>query len=159
MAVYVFEVYVDELEDVFRYIEVESNTTFEVLHKTIVDSFSIKGKKEAVFFESNRRWQKLREISLDGESTMENAIDGVETAIEVLPANGSSYLIYFNENLPKLNFLIQLNEVDVEDGATYPRVTKKQGVAKALDKFKDNIIEELNLYDNNLDDEFGYDDF
>ena len=158
MAIFVFEVYVDELEDVFRYIEVDGKTNFIDLHKAIKDSFIIKGKKEAVFFESNRRWQKIREIFLDDEGSMENALDGYDTPVEVLPNNESYYLIYFNENLPKLHFLIQLSEVDAEEGAKYPRVTKKEGVAKALDQFKDNIIEELNIYDNDLEDEFGYTD-
>ncbi len=129
MSVFRFGIYVDELDDVFREIDIKGTQIFNDLHVTIANSFKLDLKQQASFFISNNRWQKINEITLGHSSVFETAFDGQKAKIEeVLPANGSR-LIYFSEDATDMTFLIQIEEIfEMEDAKkTYPVVVKSKG--------------------------------
>ncbi len=150
MSTYVFEVYVDEMDDVYRYIQVKGDETFMAIHKMIVSSFGIKGEKAAVFFESNPRFLKVREIFLDEEPSMENALDGMETKLSASLDNDIRHFVYYNENRPRLNFLIQVESQAKEDGK-YPSVIEESGQVNAAGKVEESFLEQLDVYSDEED--------
>lgn len=129
MSVFRFGIYVDELDDVFREIDIKGSQLFNDLHLAIAASFKLNLKQQASFFISNNRWQKINEITLGHSSVFETAFDGQKAKIEeVLPSNGDK-LIYFSEDAIDYTFLIQIEELfDSEDTRkTYPTVVKSKG--------------------------------
>ncbi|CAN5148645.1 hypothetical protein BH09BAC1_BH09BAC1_16830 [soil metagenome] len=129
MSIYTFGVYVDELEDVVREIEIKGTQTFNELHQAIAKSFKLNLKMQASFFVSNSRWQKLNEITLGHSSVFENAFNGMKDSIEsVLPEKGK-HLVYFNEDAADYTILILLEKVtDKENPSkTYPAIVTAKG--------------------------------
>ena len=64
MNVYKFRVIVDTEEDVFRDIEIDTSSTFEQLHQSILQAFDFPEGEMASFYMSNDTWDKGTEISL-----------------------------------------------------------------------------------------------
>ena len=54
---------IDKSEAV-RDIEIESNSTFEVFHRAILDAFGFQGEEMASFYVSDQEWNYGREIPL-----------------------------------------------------------------------------------------------
>lgn len=128
MSVYRIGIYVDEDDDVYRYIDIKGSQKFIDLHQAISKSFGL-GNKHSSFFISNKRWQKLNEITLGFKSVFETAIDGVETSIEAILPGQATNLIYFNEDAEEYSFLIQIEDIidKEEKGKTYPVVVESKG--------------------------------
>jgi hypothetical protein len=129
MSIYTIGVYVDELEDVVREIEIKGTQTFNDLHVAIAATFKLNLKMQASFFVSNSRWQKLNEITLGHSSVFENAINGLKDTIESVIPGTAKHLVYFNEDAAEYSILILLEKVtDKENpGKAYPVVVNAKG--------------------------------
>lgn len=129
MSIFTIGVYVDELEDVVREIEVKGTQTFNDLHVAIANSFKLNLKMQASFFVSNSRWQKLNEITLGHSSVFENAINGMKDSIGSVLPEKAKQLIYFNEDAADYTILLIIEKVtDKENPAkTYPAVVTSKG--------------------------------
>lgn len=158
MSVFRLGVYVDELDDVFREIEVKGDQLFQDFHLAIVQAYKLNAKEQASFFVSNNRWQKINEITLGTGSVFEDAIDGQETKIEaVLPASATK-LIYFNEDASDYTFLIQIEDLkdEADPKKKYPAVVKTKGSLSGGGL--DSLFDEDMGYDEDDYSDFGMDD-
>jgi len=145
MAVFKFRVEIDEVEDLFRDIEILSTQTFKDFHDALVKYFEINKKKPASFFVSNEKWQKIKEISLGYEGTVDTSVDGTKEALSKYVGKKAKRLIYINESSPNLTFLIELTE-EIQDAirSKYPVCVKSVGSAAMMstvvdDLFNDNM--------------------
>lgn len=129
MSIYTIGVYVDELEDVVREIEIKGTQTFNDLHVAIATTFKLNLKMQASFFVSNTRWQKLNEITLGHSSVFENAINGQKDSIASVIPETAKHLVYFNEDAAEYSILILLEKVSDKEnpGKTYPAVVTAKG--------------------------------
>ena len=157
MSVYRFGVYVDELDDLVREIELKGEHLFQDFHLAIVAALKISVKEPASFFISNNRWQKINEITLGQSSVFETAFDGLETKIDaVIPMNGTR-LIYFNEDIPDYTVLIQVEDIhdNVDAKKKYPVLVKSKG---SLSGNAGGIFDEDMGYDEDEYSDFGLDE-
>ncbi|MDX2003432.1 MAG: hypothetical protein SFW35_13435 [Chitinophagales bacterium] len=157
MSILRLGVYIDEVEDVFREIEVKGEQKFIDLHEAISKSFQFKKKAQASFFVSNSRWQKLNEITLGHPSVFDKALNGLEISIESILPGTAKHLVYFNDEFSEYSFLIQIENPNVkEDGKkTYPAVVAAKG--KLSQGFGGNIFtEDLGLNEDDLSAESGF---
>ena len=87
MSVLKFRVEIEEVEDLYRDIEILPTQTFFEFHEALVKYFEIKKKKPASFFLANDKLQKTKEISfssseLSGENTDLTTISTTYTQLE-----------------------------------------------------------------------------
>lgn len=143
MKVIRFEIQVDELDNVLREIEIKPSQTFKDLNDAILDAFSIKATRGAAFFTSNRKWQKLNEITLGKDSKFEKPINGLKSSIEKVFKDTDRF-IYFSEDLPQFTFLIGAEEKESKaDPKKFPRLVKSEGKLPDLTskkRFTDSIF-------------------
>ncbi|MFY8077516.1 MAG: IS1096 element passenger TnpR family protein, partial [Flavobacteriales bacterium] len=59
-----FRVIMDTEQDVFRDIEIETESNFDSLHKAVLDAFDFEQGEMASFYLSDEEWSKGLEISL-----------------------------------------------------------------------------------------------
>ena len=143
MAIIKLRVFVEELDDTSRDIELKSSHNFKDLHEAIIKYFDIRSKRPAAFFTSNNKWQKLNEISI-GQGGMENAIDGLKETVGKIVEGKCKQLIYFNESIPQYTFLIDYQSTSEEkEDRNYPRCAKSVGgLASVTGTFTDDIFDE-----------------
>jgi hypothetical protein len=145
MPVFKFRVEIGEVEDLFRDIEILSTQTFKDFHDALVKYFEVKKKKPASFFISNEKWQKIKEISLGFEGTVDNSVDGTKESLGKHLGKKAKRLIYINESSPNLTFLVEMiDEHEDELKRKYPVCVKSVGSAALMstvvdDLFSDNM--------------------
>ena len=142
MKIIRFEIQVDELDNVFREIEIKPSQTFKELSNSILDAFNIKATRGAAFFTSNNKWQKLNEITLGKDSKFENPINGLKSSIEKVFKDNNLF-VYFSEDVPQFTFIMAAEEKESKaDPKKFPRVVKSEGALPAAKpkKFTDNIF-------------------
>src|SRR5690606_24551965 len=108
MPVFKFRVVIDEVEDLLRDIEIQSNQSFKEMHDALVKYFEIKKKKPASFFISNEKWQKTKEISLGFEGTVDTSVDGTKETLGKHLGGKNKRLIYIHGATPNLTYLVEL---------------------------------------------------
>ena len=62
--IYRFRIILDAEDDIFRDIELESSSTFEDLHNTIIQSFGMSGHEMATFYVTDEEWNQGEAIAL-----------------------------------------------------------------------------------------------
>ena len=62
--IYRFRIILDAKDDIFRDVELESNSTFEDLHNTIIQSFGMSGHEMATFYVTDEEWNQGEAITL-----------------------------------------------------------------------------------------------
>lgn len=165
--VFKLRVIIDTEEDVFRDIELTSQSTFHQLHETILQSFQFEKGEMASFYLSNDEWEKGLEIPLmdmgDGVVSMENAL-----LSEMLQAVGNKVL-YVYDFLRMWIFYVEVIEmIDTDSNAQYPLISLTFGDAPSQDSkemeamFEDGKWEEEEKWDaaagDDEEDEFGFGD-
>src|SRR5690606_30373544 len=135
---------IDEMDNVYRDIQIQSNQNFMVFHEALMKYFDIKKKKPACFFTSNSKAQKLNEISLGFDGAMDNAINGKEATIGSLLAKNINKFIYMNESTPQLTYLVEVKEtVEFDSKKKYPICSKSVGSTSSMgvadDIFEDSL--------------------
>ena len=130
--IYKFRVIVDTEEDVFRDIEIETNSSFEQFHKAILDSFDFEEGEMASFYMSNESWEKGLEISLMDVGGAAPSM--ANTKLEDMLSKPSDKVLYVYDFLRMWIFYVELVEVKKDKPSTiYPRVALVYGYAPAQD--------------------------
>src|SRR5690606_14552336 len=106
---YRFRVILDAEDDVFRDIEILSESTLEDLHNAIFQAFGFDGNEMASFYISDDDWNQGEEISqvdmTDGENDL-RLMD--ETTLDDVVSESQTKLIYVYDFLSMWTFLVEL---------------------------------------------------
>lgn len=164
MAVYKLRVEIEEVEDIYRDIEILPNQTFFEFHEALMKYFEIKKKKPASFFLANDKLQKTKEISLGFAGTVDTSTDGTKEAISNFVNKKQKLMIYFNEATPNLTYIIQLIDDSGEAlRSKYPVCVKSVGSASLMsDAVNELFADNSRVEAEDGDDEGGsdgYDEF
>lgn len=168
--IFKFRVIIDTEQDVFRDIEIETDSTFEDFHRAILDSFDFEEGEMASFYMSDEKWEKGLEIPL-----MEMARDEGKASLSMKSTKLSDMLgkpaekvLYVYDFLRMWCFYIELIEIKKDKPSTiYPRVAMVFGDAPSQDskemdlfgeEFSEEEFNELNETDEDDEDEFGSSD-
>ena len=141
MHIYKFRILSDEDENFIRDIEIKSTQSFEDFHYIILESIDFIGHELASFYMCDRKWDKLREITLldmMGPTEPETKSDDDEFDVkpEVIPIfimkdskinkfidDPHQRLVYEYDFLNPHTFYIELLKIQTaEEGVYYPRL-------------------------------------
>ncbi len=164
--IYKFRVIVDTETDVFRDIEIETDSTFEQLHAAILDAFDFDEGEMASFYMSNESWEKGLEIPLL-EMGSEKELSMRTTKLSDMLSKPSEKVLYVYDFLRMWIFYIELVEVKKDKPSTiYPRVALVYGDApsqddKEMDLFGSEFSEEEfnEVHGNSSEDDEDEDEF
>lgn len=157
--IYRFRIMLDVEEDVFRDIEIASDSDLEEFHNVIIQSFGFDGSEMASFYKSNEDWEEGEEISLFDVGEVPGQIRVMnETFIEDVVSKDETKLIYVYDFLIMWTFLVELADiVEYEEGQSYPNVMYSHGqIPFATDEddalYSDEYSEEDDIYfDDDID--------
>lgn len=147
--IFKFRVIIDTENDVFRDIEISTESTFEELHRAILDAFDFEEGEMASFYMSNESWEKGLEIPLmdmggEKELTMKS------TRLTEMLSKPSDKVLYIYDFMRMWIFYVELVEVKKDKPSTiYPRVALVYGEAPSQDS------KEMDLFG----EEFSEDEF
>ncbi len=164
MSVLKFRVVIEEVDDLYRDIEILPTQTFFEFHEALVKYFEIKKKKPASFFLANDKLQKTKEISLGFAGTVDTSTDGTKETLGKFVSKKQKLLIYFNESTPNLTYIVELVDDSGEAlRSKYPVCVKSVGSATLMsdavnELFSDNSRVEAEESDDEGSND-GYDDF
>jgi hypothetical protein len=145
--IYKFRVIIDTEQDVFRDIEIETDTTFEKLHEAILDAFDFELGEMASFYMSDEQWEKGLEIPLM-EMAGDAALSMKSTKLSDMVSKPSEKILYVYDFMRMWIFYVELMEVKKDLPSTiYPRVALVYGDApsqdsKEMDLFGSEFSEE-----------------
>lgn len=141
MQIYTIKIWVEESPEVYRELAVPGNITYEQLHLIMIKIFGIEQRMPASFFQSNKRWQKLKEIAVDQHRILEGSRDGAELTLEETYQEEVRQLVYFNDATTHVNFLLQIEgSFPKEKDTSYPRLIQSKG--KIVRGFGEGIFDE-----------------
>jgi len=165
-----FRVIIDTEQDVFRDIEIETESNFDALHKAVLDAFDFEQGEMASFYLSDEEWSKGLEISLmDMGGVDEDSLSMSTTILSDMVMKPGDKILYVYDFMRMWIFYIELVEVKKDKPSTiYPRVALAFGDAPSQDskEFQDmfeadvvggGVAVEMDL-DEEDEDEFGEDD-
>ncbi len=159
--IYRFRVILDAKEDVFRDIEIDSESTLEELHNSITQAFGFEGNEMASFYESNEEWSQGEEIALFDVSEGMNSIRIMnETSIDDVTYREQPRLIYVYDFLNMWTFLVELADIaEVDPEQTYPNLMFAHGEIPEEAPEKEFVAEGHEDEDGDFDDDFNKDDY
>ena len=165
-----FRVIIDTEQDVFRDIEIETESNFDSLHKAVLDAFDFEQGEMASFYLSDEEWSKGLEISLmDMGGVDEDSLSMSTTILSDMVMKPGDKILYVYDFMRMWIFYIELVEVKKDKPSTiYPRVALAFGDAPSQDskEFQDMFESDIvggavaaGLEDGeDEEDEFGEDD-
>ncbi len=131
--IFKFRVIVDTEENVFRDIEIETDATFDDLHRAILDAFDFEVGEMASFYMSSETWEKGLEIPLT-EMGSEVKLSMKSTKLEDMAKHPADKILYVYDFLKMWIFYVELIEVKKDIPSTlYPRVALVYGDAPSQD--------------------------
>ena len=122
--IYKIRVILDAAEDVFRDLEVESESNLEELHNAITQAFGFLGNEMASFYTADENWNQDEEIPLfdiregeDGSRLMR------DTLLSEVMDEQAPKLLFVYDFLNMWTFFVELADItEKEDGRTYPNL-------------------------------------
>ena len=164
-----FRVIMDTEQDVFRDIEIETDSNFDSLHKAVLDAFDFEQGEMASFYLSDEEWSKGLEISLmDMGGVDEDSLSMSTTILSDMVMKPGDKILYVYDFMRMWIFYIELVEVKKDKPSTiYPRVALAFGDAPSQDskEFQDMFEADVvgggagDIDDvDDEEDEFGEDD-
>lgn len=165
-----FRVIIDTEHDVFRDIEIETESNFDSLHKAVLDAFDFEQGEMASFYLSDEEWSKGLEISLmDMGGVDEDSLSMSTTILSDMVMKPGDKILYVYDFMRMWIFYIELVEVKKDKPSTiYPRVALAFGDAPSQDSkefqdmFESDIVGGAAVAGTELEedeeDEFGEDD-
>ena len=165
-----FRVIIDTEQDVFRDIEIETESNFDSLHKAVLDAFDFEQGEMASFYLSDEEWSKGLEISLmDMGGVDEDSLSMSTTILSDMVMKPGDKILYVYDFMRMWIFYIELVEVKKDKPSTiYPRVALAFGDAPSQDSkefqdmFESDIVGGAAVAGPELEedeeDEFGEDD-
>jgi hypothetical protein len=131
--IFKFRVIIDTEADVFRDIEIETDATFEDLHRALLDAFDFEEGEMASFYMSNENWEKGLEIPLM-EMGSDARLSMKSTRLNEMLSKPSDKVLYIYDFMRMWIFYVELMEVKKDKPSTiYPRVALVYGEAPAQD--------------------------
>lgn len=131
--IFKFRVIIDTENDVFRDIEIETDSTFESLHLSILDAFDFEEGEMASFYMSDENWEKGLEIPLMEMGT-EAKLSMKSTSLSELLSKPSDKVLYVYDFMRMWIFYVELVEIKKDKPSTiYPRVALVYGDAPSQD--------------------------
>lgn len=167
MPVYRFRVAWEEDDNIYRDIELISGQTFMQFKDTILKSFEFDNKHSSSFFESNDKWNRLREISSEVASNKKGAekLSMEKTPVPALVDHPDKKFIFLYDPAKEWTFLVSLIGISKDENytITYPAIVKTEGIAPAQSGIKgistEKMMEIEEKYDLGKDDmDEGYGD-
>ncbi|MFM9986102.1 MAG: IS1096 element passenger TnpR family protein [Flavobacteriales bacterium] len=167
--IFKFRVIIDTEQDVFRDIEIETESTFEDLHRAILDGFDFEDGEMASFYMSNESWEKGLEIPLM-DMGGDKSLSMKSTRLSEMLSKPSDKVLYVYDFMRMWIFYVELVEIKKDKPSTiYPRIALVYGDApsqdsKEMDLFGDEFSEDEfnevhgNSSEDDDDGEFGDDD-
>ncbi len=130
--IFKFRVIIDTELDVFRDIEIETDSTFEDFHRAILDGFDFEEGEMASFYMSNEAWEKGLEIPLlevdDARLSMKSS------KLSDLVSKPSDKILYVYDFMRMWIFYVELVEIKKDKPSTiYPRIALVYGDAPTQD--------------------------
>jgi len=164
-----FRVIMDTEQDVFRDVEIETESNFDSLHKAVLDAFDFEQGEMASFYLSDEEWSKGLEISLmDMGEVDEDSLSMSTTILSDMVMKPGDKILYVYDFMRMWIFYIELIEVKKDKPSTiYPRVALAFGDAPSQDSkefqdmFEADVVGGGAVDLDNVDDEedeFGEDD-
>jgi hypothetical protein len=134
MKIYVFRVILNTEEDIFRDIEIATESDFEAFHNAIKQAFDFQGEEMASFYMSDDDWTRGEEIPLLDmrEELDDEARTMANSTLSSFITSPSEKLLYVYDFLRMWIFYIEL--VAVKKGlpsTIYPKVAMVYGDAPA----------------------------
>ena len=157
---YRFRIILDAEEDVFRDIEILSDSSLEDFHNAIFQSFGFDGNEMASFYTSDDDWNQGEEISQVDMTEGEGDIRLMEeTSLEDVVSEDQPKLIYVYDFLSMWTFLVELAEIaEPEAEMTYPNLMYVHGQLPTAPPDKEFKAEE-NEFETDFDEDFDIDDY
>lgn len=132
MAIYRFRVTFEDYEDVYREIDMPSNSTFLDLHEAIQQSTGYEVERSSSFYVSNDQWKKGTEIAFLPSSRKADAgvliMENIRLSKFIDDPHQKFYYVY-NFDRP-YEFHVELIKILKEEtGKQYPLISKSVGPA------------------------------
>ncbi|MFM1931784.1 MAG: hypothetical protein RL226_1087 [Bacteroidota bacterium] len=142
MNIFKFRVVIDTEEDIFRDIEIRTESTFEELHQAILSAFDFNEGEMASFYLSNDHWERGEEITLmemnDGPSRVAS-MSSLKLNEKI--TSPEEKLVYVYDFLRMWCFYLELVEIKIAAPSTiYPKVTLVYGEAPAQDSKESDLF-------------------
>lgn len=148
MKIYKFRIVIDLEEDIFRDIEIKTDSTFLELHDAIKSAFDFEGQEMASFYMSNESWDRGQEIPLEDMGVKTDSGNTVSMKNAVLSdfiTSPEEKIVYVYDFLRMWCFYIELLAIKKAAPSTlYPRLSMVYGDApkeddKEMDLFMDVV--------------------
>lgn len=137
MRIFHLRILMDEVQDVFRDIEIREDATYKDLHDAILKAFGFSGNEMASFYASNDDWDRGEEVPLMNmmeDFGHEPAKSMSETKINEMMESKGSKMLYLYDFLRMWIFYVELIDVVKErKEVDYPEVVLLVGNAPAED--------------------------
>ncbi|MCB0760185.1 MAG: hypothetical protein KDC12_01590 [Flavobacteriales bacterium] len=137
MNIYKFRVIIDTEADIFRDIEIDTQSNFADLHEAILRAFDWEEGEMASFYMSNETWDRGEEIPLldMGEMEGKSSPSMFNTLLKDRVTRPDEKLVYVYDFLRMWCFYIELQEIKKAAPSTlYPRVALAYGDAPDIDE-------------------------
>lgn len=136
LMVYRFKIWFDDIDDVYRWIEIKPSHTFLDLNNIIQESIGFDDLGDASFFISDDRWRRNSEIIKTSPATKDNLAGDestslmAETKIRSCINDPHQRFIYVFDNTAQWTLFCELISIEESSGKhTYPRVYRTEGKA------------------------------
>lgn len=157
--IYKLRVILDNEEDIFRDIAIESSDSLEDLHNALVNAFGFDGNEVASFYTCDDNWNQEDEIPLfdTGDVPGEMRIMS-DFSIEDLLYEKQTKIIYVYDFLNMWTFLVELAAIEEKQaGVTYPELLFSHGLMPIGENNINFEADEDNLF-SEFDDDLDEDD-
>ena len=144
----------DNNDDVFREIRINTDNTLEDLHKVIVSSFGLKPEEMAAFYLTNEEWEQGEEIPLIAMEPSSREMQNI--SVNDIFQN-TEKLLYVNDCLILWRFMIEVEEIDelkeVEEAEvvlSFGNMPEEAPMVQFISD-EDNLTEEEDIFGDALD--------
>jgi len=122
--IYKIRIILDAEEDIFRDLEIESDSTLEDFHNAITQAFGFLGSEMASFYTCDDNWNQDEEIALFDMTENGSEVRLMnETFLDDILTVKTPKLIYVYDFLNMWTFFVELADmVEKEDGRSYPNL-------------------------------------
>lgn len=144
--IYNFQISSQEAKNFRLEVKMDEYNTFFDFHSFIQKSLGYESHQLASFFISDRKWMKLKEISM-----LDMGLNGVayyimqKTKLSTLIHSDEQKLLYTYDFLNDRSFFIELTGIIMEKNLNEPLVTLKQGDPPVQVLGEENIEQEPNV--------------
>lgn len=133
MAIYRFKCSIEDYDDLYRFVEVKSGSTFESLHNIILQAFNFDNALDCSFFMSDDKWRMNDEIT-SGKKTLkgrpsENSMKDSKLNKFIFDPHQKILMVY--DYAKEWTFRLEMVNISPgpKEGVTYPFIYKSVGIA------------------------------